>query len=166
MRKSLIALVVLAIAAAGGYGYYVYTKKDPAPTVATAKITRGDIAETVGATGTLQAVTTVQVGSQVSGIVQQLNADFNSLVRKGQVIARLDPSLFQTQIEQARANLVRAQADVERLKVSLDDARTKLTRAKELSGRQLIPQSELDTADVNVRSAEAQLRSSEAMVTQ
>jgi HlyD family secretion protein len=87
-------------------------------------------------------------------------------VKKNQVLARLDPSLFQTQIEQAQANLLRAQADVERLRVSLDDARTKLTRAKELSGRQLIPQSELDTADVNVRSAEAQLRSSEAQVTQ
>ena len=59
----------------------------------------------VGATGTLQAVTTVQVGTQVSGTIQELYADFNSIVHKGQVIARLDPSLFQTQIEQARANL-------------------------------------------------------------
>ena len=90
----------------------------------TAAVTRGDIVDTVGATGTLQAVTTVQVGTQVSGIVQELYADFNSLVKKGQVLARLDPSLFQTQIEQARANLIRAQADLERLKVALDDART------------------------------------------
>jgi HlyD family secretion protein len=65
--------------------------------------------DTVGATGTLQAVTTVQVGTQVSGTIQALYADFNSLVKKGQVLARLDPSLFQTQIEQARANLIRAQ---------------------------------------------------------
>ena len=62
----------------------------------------------------------------------ELHADFNSLVRKGQGIARLDPSLFETQIEQATANLIRAQADLERLKVALDDARTKLTRAQEL----------------------------------
>jgi HlyD family secretion protein len=108
----------------------------------------------------------VQVGTQVSGTIQQLYADFNSLVKKGQVIARLDPSLFATQIEQARANLIRAQADLERLKVTLDDARTKLARARELSARQLIPQSELDTADVNVRSIEAQIRSSAAQVTQ
>ena len=76
--------------------------------MATAAVTRGDIADRVGATGTLQAVTTVQVGTQVSGTIQQLNADFNSLVKKGQVLARLDPSLFQTQIEQARANLLRS----------------------------------------------------------
>ena len=111
-------------------------------------------------------VTTVQVGTQVSGTIESLYADFNSLVKKGQVLARLDPSLFQTQIEQARANLIRAQADLERLKVSLDDARTKLARAQELSARQLIPQNELETAQVNVRSIEAQIRSSEAQVTQ
>ncbi len=122
--------------------------------------------DTVGATGTLQAVTTVQVGTQVSGTMQDLYADFNSLVKKGQVLARLDPSLFQTQIEQANANLIRAQADLDRLKVSLEDARTKLARAQELSGRQLIPQSELETAQINVRSIDAQIRSSEAQVTQ
>ena len=84
----------------------------------------------MGATGALQAVTTVQVGTQVSGTIQELNADFNSLVRKGQVLARLDPSLIQSQIEQARANLIRAEADLERLRVALDDSRTKLARAR------------------------------------
>jgi HlyD family secretion protein len=166
MKKAIIALVLLAIAGGGGYAYYQYRKKAPEPTVMTAAVSRGDIADTVGATGTLQAVTTVQVGTQVSGTIQELHADFNSLVKKGQVIARLDPSLFETQIEQGRANLIRAQADVDRLKVSLEDAKTKLTRARELAGRQLIPQSELDTAEVNTRSIEAQIRSSQAQVTQ
>jgi HlyD family secretion protein len=166
MKKIVIALVVVAALGGSGYAYYKYKKTPPPPTVTTAQVTRGDIADTVGATGTLQAVTTVQVGTQVSGTIQELYADFNSLVRKGQVIARLDPSLFQTQIEQARANLIRAQADLERLKVSLDDARTKLARAQELQKRQLIPQTELDTAEVNVRSIDAQIRSSQAQVTQ
>jgi HlyD family secretion protein len=166
MKKAIVALVVIALAGGGGYWYYKYGKKAPEPTVMTAAVTRGDVADTVGATGTLQAVTTVQVGTQVSGTIQELHADFNSLVRKGQVIARLDPSLFATQIEQARANLIRAQADLERLKVSLDDARMKLNRARELAGRQLIPQSELDTAEVNTRSIDAQIRSSQAQVTQ
>ncbi len=166
MKKAIVTLVLLGTLGASAYGYYRYRSRAPEPTVTAAAVTRGDIADTVGATGTLQAVTTVQVGTQVSGTLLELNADFNSLVRKGQVLARLDPSLFETQIEQARANLIRAQADLERLRVSLDDARTKLTRAKELSGRQLIPQTELDTADVNVRSAEAQIRSSQAQVTQ
>ncbi len=111
-------------------------------------------------------MTTVQVGTQVSGTIQELNADFNSLVRKGQVLARLDPSLIQSQIEQARANLIRAEADLERLRVALDDARTKLTRARELSEKKLIAQTELEAAEVAVRSAEAQLRSQQAGVTQ
>jgi HlyD family secretion protein len=166
MKKAIIALVLLALAGGAGYAYYKYRKKPAEPTVMTAAVTRGDIADTVGATGTLQAVTTVQVGTQVSGTIQELHADFNSLVKKDQVIARLDPSLFETQIEQGRANLIRAQADLERLKVSLDDARTKQNRARELAGRQLIPQSELDTAEVNTRSIEAQIRSSQAQVTQ
>ena len=102
----------------------------------------------------------------MSGTIEELNADFNSLVRKGQVLARLDPSLFQTQIEQARANLIRAEADLERLRVSLEDARTKLNRARELSEKKLIAQTELEAAEVAVRSAEAQLRSQQAAVTQ
>ena len=166
MRKTLLTVAALVLLGAGAYGYYRYSQKPVAPTITTARVTRGDLAETVGATGALQAVTTVQVGTQVSGTIQELNADFNSLVRKGQVLARLDPSLIQSQIEQARANLIRAEADRERLRVALDDARTKLQRARELSAKKLIAQTELEAAEVAVHSAEAQLRSQEAGVTQ
>jgi len=166
MKRAVITLIVFAVLGATGYGYYRYRHATPAPAVATSAVTRGDLVEQVGATGTLQAVTTVQVGTQVSGTIQQIYADFNALVRKGQVLARLDPSLFQTQIAQARANLLRAQADVERLRVALEDARTKAARARELSQRQLLPRSDLDAAEVAVRSAEAQLRSAEAQVIQ
>jgi HlyD family secretion protein len=166
VKKASLILLSVGVIGGAGFAYYKYEKKPPAPTITTAAVTRGDVVDTVGATGTLQAVKTVQVGTQVSGTIQALYADFNSLVKKGQVLARLDPSLFQTQIEQARANLIRAQADLERLKVGLDDARTKLARAQELSSRQLIPASDLETAQVNVRSIEAQIRSSEAQVTQ
>src|SRR4029078_3521262 len=133
MKKAIVTLLLAAVVGGSGYAAYHYRETGPKFTVNTATVTRGDVVDTVGATGTLQAVTTVQVGTQVSGTIQQLNADFNSLVKKGQVLARLDPSLFQTQIEEAKANPVRAQADLERLKVGLDDARTKFTRAKELS---------------------------------
>ena len=102
MRKSLLVIVAVAVLGGGGYAFYKYRQKPVAPTVTTARVTRGDLAEAVGATGTLQAVTTVQVGTQVSGAVQSLHADFNSIVKKGQVLARLDPSLFQTQVQQAR----------------------------------------------------------------
>ena len=166
MKKALLTLVVLAALGGGGYAYYRYRNAPPQPAVMTAVVSRGDIAETVGATGTLQAVTTVQVGTQVSGIVQDLYADFNTLVKKGQVIARLDPSVIQTQIEQARANLIRAQSDLERMRVAADDARNKLKRAQELSARSLIAAIELETAQVNLRSADAQVKSAEASITQ
>jgi HlyD family secretion protein len=166
VKRAVLILLVLGAVGGSVVGYYRYRAGAPAPVVTTAPIGRGSVVETVGATGTLQAVTTVQVGTQVSGTIQNLYADFNSLVRKGQVLARLDPSLFQTQIEQARANLIRAQAELERLRVSLDDARQKLARAQELSSRSLIPQTDLETAQVNARSVEAQIRSAEAQVTQ
>lgn len=166
MKKILLTIVALAIVAGSVYGYFALRTTAPKYTVSTAAVTRGDVVETVGATGTLQAVTTVQVGTQVSGTIQSLYADYNSLVKKGQVLARLDPSLFQTQIEQARANLIRSEADRDRLRVTLEDAQTKLARARELSSRQLLPRSELDAAEVAVRSAQAQLQSQEAQVTQ
>src|SRR6266567_7922501 len=128
MKRAITVLLIIAAIGAGAGAYYI-RRGGPEISVNTSPITRGDVVDTVGATGTLQAVTTVQVGTQVSGTISQLSADFNSLVKKGQVLARLDPSLFETQIEQARANLARAQADLERLKASLDDANTKLQRA-------------------------------------
>src|SRR5687768_16776474 len=109
--------------------------------------------ETVDATGTLQAVTTVQVGTQVSGTIKTLRADFNSRVRRGDVIAELEPSLFETQVEQARASLTRVEADVRRAEVQLEDAQQKLTRARELAVRDLIAAIDLETADVNARVA-------------
>ena len=120
----------------------------------------------MGATGTFEAITSVTVGSQVSGTIQEWTADFNSIVKKGQVIARIDPSLLQTQLEQSQANLVRAQADVERLKVSVEDAKAKLDAADGLFKRQLLTQADLDTAQVNVKSTDAQLKSSQAALTQ
>jgi HlyD family secretion protein len=152
----------------GGSGYAVYSSREieTAPTLVTAPVTRGAIVDAISSTGTLQAVTSVQVGTQVSGTIESLGADFNSIVKRGQVLARLDQSLFQTQVEQNRANLVRAEADVERLRVGLEDAHTKLARAETLSRQQLLPQSELDAAAVAVRSAEAQVRSAEAQVAQ
>src|SRR5919198_1108560 len=107
MKRAVTVLVIIGVIGAGAGAYYIKNKNTDI-TVNTATVTRGDIVDTVGATGTLQAVTTVQVGSQVSGNISWLGADFNSIVRKGQQIARLDPSLFQTQVEQARANLTRA----------------------------------------------------------
>ena len=165
MKKALITLVLLGLGISV-YAYYNMRHVEFVPAVTTVTVSRGLITDTVGATGTLEAVTTVQVGSQVSGIIKNLYADFNSIVRQGEIIARLDPSLFETQIEQARANLLRAEADVERQRVAGDDAKATLTRAEGLAERNLIPETELEASQMAVRSAQAQLKSSEAQVTQ
>ena len=172
MKRAVIVLLIIAAIGAGVGAYYIRHGSAEVQ-VNTAPVTRGDITDTVGATGTLQAVTTVQVGSQVSGNIQWLGADFNSIVKKGQVIARLDPSLFDAQLQQARANLgqaqanlVKAQSELERAKVQLTDAQQKYTRAKELSARNLLPQSDLDAAKVAVDTAQAALASQQASVAQ
>lgn len=136
------------------------------PEIITAQVSRGDIVEVVAATGTLEAVTTVQVGSQISGTIQALYADFNSLVRKGEVLARIEPSSYESQVAQARANLDRAVADGERLVVNVDDMTAKLARARELAARQLIPATDLEAAQVELRSAQAQKQSADAQVAQ
>src|SRR5919108_2702721 len=164
-RRAVTVLVIIAAIGAGAGAYYI-RRGAPDVQVQTAPISRGDIIDTVGATGTLQAVTTVQVGSQVSGNISWLGADFNSIVHKGQVIARLDPALFQAAVEQARANLAKSKADVEHNQVALVDANQKYTRAKELAARNLLPQSDLDAAKVAVDSAQATLLSSQAAVQQ
>jgi len=166
MKKKFLAIVIVVVAVGVGGGAFYVRRAAPEPAVRTAQVTRGDIVDVVSATGTLEAVTTVQVGTQVGGIIQELYADFNSIVKRGQVIARLDPTLLQTNIEQQRANVIRSQADLDRLKVGLADAKQKLERAKTLFDKSLLPRTELETAEVNVRSAEAQIRSSEAGLTQ
>lgn len=164
--KKLSIVVVLATLGITAYGYLGFRTAEFIPEVSTVNLARGDVVDTVGATGALEAVTTVQVGSQVSGIIDALYADFNSIVREGEVIARLEPSLFESQVEQSRANLARSEADVARLTVALEDAGTQLRRSEELAAQDLIAASELEAAQVAVRSAEAQLQSAEASVIQ
>jgi HlyD family secretion protein len=165
--KHKVAFIIGMLAVTGlSVGAFYTRRGEAAPAVVTGTVTRGSIVSAIAATGTLQAVTTVQVGTQVSGTIQSLSADFNSIVRKGQVIARLDPSLFQTQVDSARANLTGAQADVQRAQVTLDDARTKAVRARQLAEKQLIPTTDLEAAEVTERTADAQVRSSQAQLAQ
>src|SRR2546429_8917849 len=109
MKRALIGLLIVAAVGAGVGAYYI-KRGGPDVQIVTSPITRGDIVDTVGATGTLQAVTTGQVGSQVSGDISWLGADFNSIGEKGQGIARVDPSLFQAQLEQTKAKMAQARA--------------------------------------------------------
>ena len=167
MPKRLLLLTLVALVLAGG-GLYYYRTHSAAkvPTPVTAEVTRGSVIAKVDATGTLAPVTTVQVGSQVSGTVKALSVDYNAHVSKGQVIAELDPSLFQTQVDQARATLIKSQSDVDRAKVEVDDSASKSKRAQELSDQKLISRNDLETAQSTAMSAEAALKSAEAQVTQ
>lgn len=164
-KKALPALVLIA-AGIGAYGYRVSRTETFAPEVRVVTVTRGDVVDTVVATGSMEAVTTVQVGSQVSGTIRSLYADYNSIVREGDVIMRLDPALFETQTEQARANLLRAEADVERFRVEVENAQVQLDRSASLAERDLISAADLEAAEAASRSAEAQLKSAEAQVVQ
>jgi HlyD family secretion protein len=125
------------------------------PSYRTDPVTRGDIQQTVTATGTVNAVTTVLVGTQVSGTIKTLYVDFNSRVTKGQLIAQIDPEMFEAQVAQAKANMEKADA-------TLRDAERTLKRNRELISKNLIPRSDLDTAETNFDGARAQMEQAKA----
>jgi len=165
MKRIIIGALAIIALGAGSSAYYA-KRTTIVPQVSTAIITRGDIVEAVASTGTVDAVTTVQVGSQVSGTVAWLGADFNSEVRKGQVIAKLDPSLLEAQVRQSRASLAKAQADEERAGVQLTDTKQKYGRALQLAEKQIVARSDLDAAKLAVDSAEADLKAARAQLAQ
>jgi len=153
-RARLIWLVALAIAilfvlyrcTAGG---------DDAPEYQTSVAERGNVVSRVSTSGSLQAVVTVDVGSQVSGRVQELYADFNSTVKKGQKIAKIDPSLFEASVIQAEANVTAARANVTKLTVTAEDAERQAKRASEVYEQRLISETERDNAVATARAARA-----------
>lgn len=164
MKKILAMIVVLAVAGIGGY--FWLSSRDSGPKFRTEKITRGDITSTVTASGTVNAVTTVLVGTQVSGTVKEIFVDYNSPVKKDQVIARIDPATFEAQVDQAKAGLLSAKANLDKSEATLVDAQRTLNRTKELFGKNLIARSDLDTAETNFLSARAQTGVSKAQISQ
>lgn len=132
----------------------------------TEKVSRGGINALVTATGTVNAVTTVSVGTQVSGTIKRLMVDYNSPVKKGQLLAQIDPANVQAQVDQADANLWSAKANLEKAAVATLDARRTLQRNKELFAQNFIARSDLDTAETNAQSAEAQQKVTQAQVGQ
>jgi len=132
----------------------------------TVPVQRGKLVAKVTATGTLNALVTVQVGSQVSGRIAQLSVDFNSPVKKGQVIAKIEPQLFEAALQQARANFIEAQANLSKAKVQALDAKRQFDRAKGLKERGLVSQAEVDTGETNYLAAKAQVDVSAGAVEQ
>jgi HlyD family secretion protein len=193
-NKQLIMTAIGVILVGGVGGYFLWGRRATSEEYITAKIERGSIRNTVSATGTLQAVTTVQVGSQVSGTISALYADFNTNVRKGQVVAQLDPRIYEAQLasqranlEQARANLADAEARVlaakatietqragvsgananlAALKAQRDDAQSLLRRQESLAKGGLIPERDLESARTNFNAAEARYNQAAAQLEQ
>jgi len=128
----------------------------------TAKIKRGDLKQVVMATGSLSPITQVEVGSQVSGRIAKLYADFNSRVKKGQVVAEIEQSLFITRVKQAEANYKMAEAALHKAKVNLMTMKRKYKRAVELFKKGMLSEEERDAAEDAYLSAQADLRSAEA----
>ena len=159
-RRRYITAVV-AMAAVISAGFYFRGEGTSAATYMTARVERGNLRNTVTATGTLQAVTTVQVGSQASGTISALMADFNSRVRKGQVIAQLDPSTTQAQVQQARANLEQAQASLVQARASVSQSRAGVTDAQ---ARSQAARSTAQNQQAGVSSARANLTVMKAQV--
>jgi len=120
-----------------------------------ARVERGDVTGRVTATGTLSALVTVQVGSQVSGRISELNADFGQRVKRGQVIAKLDQRMFAAQAEQGRANREAATGDLQKARAQAEEADRKLARARALSEQNLIAKAELDAAETAAKAAKA-----------
>jgi HlyD family secretion protein len=176
----LAVILVLLVAAAAGGGWYWYQSRADGGEVRyrIAKVERGPMAAIVVASGTLNAVTTVQVGSQISGQIKDIYADFNTSVKKGQVIARIDPATFELRVNQARADLDAAesavavarsglaaqQAEFARVKIALAEAERDLARKKMLVDKKFLSPAELDKAVVVLESTRQQLKAVQAQI--
>ncbi|HET7040089.1 MAG TPA: efflux RND transporter periplasmic adaptor subunit, partial [Gemmatimonadales bacterium] len=164
-RLALLLAAAVLLAAVAVWRWRAGSAK-PRLQLDSAAVDRGRIVAKVTATGTLSAIVTVQVGSQVSGRIAALHADFNSSVKKGQLIAKIDPQLFQAALEQARANFMASQGNLARSKAQAVDAERPSQRAQALAERKLIAQADLDTAQSNSDAARAQVDASAGAVEQ
>src|SRR5882724_5793322 len=190
MKRFIFVVVVALLLGAGVWGYLYAQSRNSSPKYRLGQVERGPLTAAVSATGNLNAVITVQVGSQVSGQIKELLVDFNSVVKKGQVIARIDPQIFEAQVNQAKADVETAKAavlnqgaTVEKARADVENARAALAQGKaqtakadaaqadskrifdrnsELFRRQLVAQADRDTAQANYEQAVAQSESARA----
>lgn len=165
-RRGILRVVLIGAAVLGilALGYKLFFQKSDKPRFVLQKIARGDLVQVVNATGTLQPLVLSPVGSQVSGIVWKIGADFNDQVKKGQTLVELDPALFLTEVKRQEANFASAQATVARSTADLANARKIAGRARELGAKNYISKAEVDTAEAQERSATAAVAGAEAGV--
>ncbi|HZS36903.1 MAG TPA: efflux RND transporter periplasmic adaptor subunit [Polyangia bacterium] len=165
LRPWIVAGLVLALIAGCALWYQRANAPKP-PKITTATVERGRVVARVTATGTLSALVTVQVGAQVSGRISLLKADFNSPVKKDEVIAKLDPQLFIAAVEQAKANMLAADGALVKAKAQAVDAERQFQRNKQLREQKLIAQADLDTSEANAEAARAQVIANQGAVEQ
>jgi HlyD family secretion protein len=162
----LLAASAAVLGTAGGFAYWLQRTHNGTASYVTEAVSRGAITSTVTATGTVNPVTSVQVGTYVSGPIRAIYVDYNSPVTKGQRVAKIDPAPFQVKVEEASANLANARAKVEKDRADLVLKKLTWERNQDLRGRNLISQNDLDTAKSNYDQAIAQLNLDDAGVQQ
>jgi HlyD family secretion protein len=190
MKRILSLVLVVIVVGAAVWGYLYAQSRGNAPKYRMARVERGPLTAAVSATGNVNAVITVQVGSQVSGQIAALMADFNSVVKKNQIIARIDPALFEAKVSQARADMdsaqatvINQQAQIEKARADVENARAALAESKantakaqvtvvdsrrdfdrktELFRRELIAKSDLDSSQAGHDSSAALLDAARA----
>jgi HlyD family secretion protein len=169
VRKQLAVALALLVLIGGGIGFWMWRRSVAAnagPRYETVAVDRGAITAKVTATGTLSALVTVQVGTQVSGRIKEILVDFNSPVKKGQVIARIEPALFAAALEQAKANQMADAGTVAKLEAQAENAKLKFERAQALFDRKAIAQADLDQARAEMRAAAGELTASRGKMAQ
>jgi HlyD family secretion protein len=165
MKRALIVLLLVAGIGAGAGAFYL-RRSGPEVSVQTVPITRGEIIDAVASTGTLQAVVSVTVGSQVSGNISYLGADFNSIVKEGQVIAKLDPILFQAAVAQSTANLANQKAQLGKDQVAYNYQKVTFQRNTDLKQRGIITQDALDASKSAMDQGAAEIELDKAQIDQ
>jgi HlyD family secretion protein len=166
-------IILIGVAVLAGLFVFFGLSRSTQPQHFTAKVERGDIHDVVDATGTINAVILVQVGSQVSGTIAKLNVDFNSRVHKGDIVALIDPALFQgallqasADLDNAKANLVAAKANLDKAAATAQQTKADYDRTAELTTQKIMSQQQLDLAKANYDSAKAGVGAAIANVTQ
>jgi HlyD family secretion protein len=165
-RRGWLALGVAVGVAGLGYWQYRVRHQTPEVSYKTASVERRNIVGRVTASGTLSAIVTVQVGTQVSGRIQKLYADFNSTVTKGELVAKIDPAIFEASVQQAQANYMAAKAGVTTAEANALAADKQYARTKALHDQNLAAQADLDTAEANVATSHSAIEAAKASVAQ
>ncbi len=165
VRRVLVLIILLAAAAGGAYGFREWKAAkavDAVPRYVTEPVTRGDLVSSISATGTVEALNTVEVGAEISGRILSLNADFNDPVTEGQVLAEIDPEQHKASVAQAKAQTLAAQAQVAEAEATLVETGQEADRAEDLAAKGLLSSKELEAAKARAVRAKAALKSARA----